>query len=870
MATIFDVKRFRNPQFTTFDGNHEIKTSLRISDVAPLDVIPVYEGDEFNLNYSIQAKFKPLIAPAFQRIALKQWNHYVRNQDLWDDFNEFFTGVNPKQGQTAYTSADKSLIHPFVKAVKATQVGTSYIGIRPNLSGIDLSDVQIIRTNEDSKWQLIIPKSVLDAVYAQFTAMPRYERFQSVYEDGSIVNTIFSRDLSLHLDDDSSIPLLTRLRPLSEANFPELASAVVGENFIFQVSDSDTNLNSDGSIPLNSTLNITDLFKYSKFRGFRALFEHGFLGDYLGYPSNDFSLYYSSGRFEEDTKKHFSSLTLEEFNELSDSTKLVLKILHNYCFPINDILGYTNTDENLLYNGCPDFPRLNDDFSDFYFKFFSGLTGSGLPNYSDSIDILAYYIAWMKFNNKNTTMLSDCPYFAIVPLKYLVKCSEQPIDSLRFRGYHKIINDYFRDVNLTAEIPIPYRDGGNDIENYYNAVTTFLDNSIASDNILRDWWRVDLLRNKKFSPFFDTDLDISFVIDNDLIRKYVYQLKTWDTLTYPFKHLRDRDYLTGLLPNSSVVDVVAPIMSNTQVQQAYENSGKNRPFTNTSISVDDDNNLVHNNSDIDPYKAGSDAGASPSPIGWLDIENLRITQKLKNYFVKLRYALNGIKDFSKVFFNVDVSDLEVGRAQFLSGNMQLVTISEIVQSASTEISALGSLGGRANSFGNTDFINKQVRYTGFLISTICLSPLENLIGGLDRQMIRQERFDYFLPDFAELGDQSVNKIEANVMPVFFNVKEPNYKDVLGYTMRYMEYKYIASKVHADFLSQKADWHLDIIQPPINMNDVELSQEFLEEKTDDNRIFTDTFDDEMNCDLWVMCNCTYRRALPAINYSEIIS
>lgn len=868
MATIFDVKRFRNPQFSTFDGSHEIKTSLRISDVAPLDVIPVYEGDGFNLNYSIQAKFKPLVAPAFQRMALKQWNHYVRNQDLWDDFNEFFTGVNPKLGQTAYNAPSKNLIHPFVPCSKSTQVGTSYIGVKLNLSGIDLSGVQVTKPSTSDKWQMVIPLSVMAQCLEQIKSLPRYERFTAQYEDGSLLKSIFGHSLALHLGNNyATTPLLTRLTPIT----PNIEGIVTTEDsLLFQCSDSDTNINEDGSIPFDDTISITDIFKYATFRGFKPLFEHGTLCDYLGYPANDFSQYYSSGLFFEDLKKQLASMTIDDLGDNID-TYISLSCIHNYITPINDNLPIINTDEYLFTQECIQLPKFDDDYKDFVLPYFTGLTGNQQMFAINLDNLCAYYIAWMYLNQKNTTMLDDCPYFCIIPLKTLVQCSDQPVDSLRIRGYHKIINDYFRDVNLTAEIPIPFRDGGNDLENYYNAVSTYLDSSLTSEELLRDWWRTDLIKNKKFNPFpNDDDFNIDFIIENDSLREYFFMLKTWDTLTNCFKHLRDRDYLTGLLPNSSIVDVVAPIMSTQQVQQAYENSGKNSPFTNTSISVDDDNNLVHNNSDIDPYKAGSDVGASPSPVGWLDIENLRITQKLKNYFVKLRYALNGIKDFSKVFFNVDVSDLEVGRAQFLSGNMQLVTINEIVQSASTDISALGSLGGRANSFGNTDYINKDFRYTGFLISTICLSPLESLIGGLDRQLIKQDRFDYFLPDFAELGDQSVNKIEANVMPMLFNHKKPNYNDVLGYTMRYMEYKYIANRVHADFLGQKADWHLDIIQKPINPNDVELSQEFLEEQTDDNRIFTDVYDDEMNCDIWCMCNCTFRRALPAINYSEIVS
>ena len=112
----------------------------------------------------------------------------------------------------------------------------------------------------------------------------------------------------------------------------------------------------------------------------------------------------------------------------------------------------------------------------------------------------------------------------------------------------------------------------------------------------------------------------------------------------------------------------------------------------------------------------------------------------------------------------------------------------------------------------------------------------------------------------------IPKIEINCSPTF-KALDKQYDDTFGYTQRYMDLKYIPSRVHADFLGSKSDWHLDLLQPAISSNNVELSQTWLEEKSDD-RIFNDVQSDEDNCFVWCEVSCVYQRALPQVVYEVI--
>ena len=104
-------------------------------------------------------------------------------------------------------------------------------------------------------------------------------------------------------------------------------------------------------------------------------------------------------------------------------------------------------------------------------------TDSTIVNTVDFVTIVMRYLTWCKLYGHNTTMLDTAPVFDMLQIKDIVNFSNKSVDSLRVRGYHKIWNDYFRQVNLTSEIPVPYADNGDDLLNYYNAVDNYLDSN---------------------------------------------------------------------------------------------------------------------------------------------------------------------------------------------------------------------------------------------------------------------------------------------------------------------------------------------------------------------------------------------------------
>lgn len=855
---IFDAVSYTSPKVSTFNGNHDIKTSCKIGEVFPLDVVPVYPRDSFKMKYNLQAKFSPLVAPAFQRMSLKQWSFYVRNSDLWDDFNEFVSGVNPKLGKTAYSQNYKEKVHPFLPINVSTRCGTSYIGVKWLLENVDLNNITI---SDDGKKVNIKGDELLKHI-GSLRSDP-YNVFQKCYEKGDSIRSLFNCYISTSFDSsgNSRLPDFAR----STVNLGSYDAGQQPTNVTVEFYDSSA----------SEKLDVKEATNLHSIRGFKPLFSPGSVCDYLGYPCTDFSTYFNSDSFESDYLKYSSNIPFIErwfrCGRLESDIESLIRSCWSDAISGSGACEMVRLDHVQFPSSCCSLPYFESSNTVVTFDLATwNVNGQVCANsFNTSLDhVLCRYLIWCKLTGNVSTSCSDAPYFDICPISNFVSeftnenADFQKVDSLRLRGYHKIWNDYFRQPNLSQEIPVPFSSEGNDIRNYFFALKDFLSSSYDGNSIL-DWRQRDVLKFPYFKHFISSVSSDSYnwlwLENSDIIVSYVL----WDLLTIPFKHLRNRDYITGCLPNTAVVDVVAPILSSDFpiIGQGSTSDVGQPPYTNYGVSKEHVNATLLDSTNIDPVPANRDN--APLTIGWLDVENLRITQKLKQYFTSLRHTMGSFKDYVKVFFDVDIDDATIHKASFLGGNQQFINVSELVSSSEYGDSPLGSLAGKANSYGESGFISEFVKDYGFIITLECLSPIESNVGGLSRQLIRDNRFDYFNPMFSELGDMSVLNREVSFMPLWVGTNSYEFQQkIFGYTQRYMDLKYIDSQVHSDFLGSMSHWHLDCIQPAIGNKTLKLSHDFLEESSDE-RIFNDTSDDYDNCLIWCECDCVFQRALPSI-------
>lgn len=154
-------------------------------------------------------------------------------------------------------------------------------------------------------------------------------------------------------------------------------------------------------------------------------------------------------------------------------------------------------------------------------------------------------------------------------------------------------------------------------------------------------------------------------------------------------------------------------------------------------------------------------------------------------------------------FGVRSSDARLQRAQYLGGGVSPLRVSEVLQTSSTtgEPSPLGDMGGHAYSVGNTNRFKRFFEEHGYIMGIMSILPRSSYQQGLPRMFSRQDKFDYFWPEFAHIGEQEVKEKE-----LWFRGVNDIDEQTFGYQSRYAEYKTAPSRVAGAFRDTLNFWH----------------------------------------------------------------
>ena len=119
-------------------------------------------------------------------------------------------------------------------------------------------------------------------------------------------------------------------------------------------------------------------------------------------------------------------------------------------------------------------------------------------------------------------------------------------------------------------------------------------------------------------------------------------------------------------------------------------------------------------------------------------------------------------------FGVKSSDARLQRPEYLGGGVQPVVISEVLQTVgSTDVGVegfLGSMGGHGLSLGGTNKFKKYFEEHGYVIGIMSVLPRTAYQQGIDRLWTREDKFDYYWPEFAQLGEQEIKIKELYYHP----------------------------------------------------------------------------------------------------------
>lgn len=349
------------------------------------------------------------------------------------------------------------------------------------------------------------------------------------------------------------------------------------------------------------------------------------------------------------------------------------------------------------------------------------------------------------------------------------------VSALPFRAYALIMNEWFRDENLSDPLNIPLTDATVAGSNGSNYIT-------------------DVVKGGK-----------------------------------PFKAAKYRDYFTSCLPSPQKgPDVQIPVAQaanlpvvTTDVPHApgdfalFGAYGPNNTDPRITGSVYNGSSGLTLNTDSAPASVSTVVRSFDPTNLWAlqsgdvtaaTINQLRLAFQIQKLYE--RDARGGTRyiEILKSHFGVTSPDARLQRPEYLGGNRVPITINQVLQSsATTADSPQGNPTGQSlTSDVHFDFKKSFVEH-GFVIGVMVARYDHTYQQGLERFWSRKDRFDYYWPVFANIGEQAVLNKEIYAQGTAVD------DEVFGYQEAWADYRYKPSRVSGEMRSAAAQsldvWHL---------------------------------------------------------------
>ena len=195
-----------------------------------------------------------------------------------------------------------------------------------------------------------------------------------------------------------------------------------------------------------------------------------------------------------------------------------------------------------------------------------------------------------------------------------------------------------------------------------------------------------------------------------------------------------------------------------------------------------------------------------------DVADLRLVFQIQKWME--RNARGGARytEFLRSHFAVSPRDERLQRPEYIGGSKAPVIISEVLQTSEpTASSPQANMAGHGISVNQSFCANYRATEYGLIMGIMSIMPRSAYSQGIDRQWLRQTKYDFYFPEFANLSEQAIERCE-----LYATNNEAENKTLFGYQGRYDELRFKRNQVCGLLRTSLNYWHLgrEFASPPL--------------------------------------------------------